>query len=44
MLNILKSTTKALYTLLQSWGAVQYAVRLYNVPWDNIGMVNPLHY
>ena len=34
---------KAFHTLLQLWGAVQYAVRLYNLDQYNVNTVNPLH-
>ena len=40
---MLRIMTKALHTLLQSWGAVQYAIRFYNITQYNVIPVNPLH-
>ena len=40
-INMLQIMTNALHMLLQSWGAVQHIVRLYNLAKDNICLVNP---
>ena len=43
MLDILQMMKISSQALLQSWGELQHAVRLYSLAQDNVSLVNPIH-
>ena len=43
MLNMFQIMMNEFHAKLQTWGSVQYSIRLYNLARFNISTVNPVH-